>query len=423
AEDHVSPDLLFVGTEFGLHFTADGGAHWQELTSLPTISVLDLEIQRRESDLVVGTFGRGIYILDDYAPLRTAPAALAAAPTLFAARDAWLYNPDDRRGWGGKGDYGTARYAADNPPHGAVFGYYLPEDLRTLQERRREEEKERAAEGGDNPYPDWEQLRREDREEPPSITLTVRDAAGEIVRRIDGPADKGFHRVAWDMRYPAPDPVTLAPRTDYAPWEGKPQGPMALPGRYSVALSRRVEGRWEDLTGPQEFSLKPLFTGGLVAEDRNDVLEFQAATAELYRAVSGADRAAAEIELRIGHLLLAAQDTPAVSEQQAAALRALRTRMQDLRVALNGDTTLASRGEPVPLDLLSRVATIAGGSWGSQAAVTGNHRASLEVATGQFPGLLAELKAIATELAGIEQALEDAGAPWTPSRIPDWPAE
>jgi hypothetical protein len=196
-----------------------------------------------------------------------------------------------------------------------------------------------------------------------------------------------------------------------------------LPGRYSVTLSRRVEGRFEDLAGPQEFSLRPLFSGGLVAEDRAAVLEFQAATAELYRAVNGADRAATEVEQRIEHLLQAAQDTPAAAEQQATALRALRTRMQDLRVALNGDSSVSSRGEPVPLDLLTRVTNIAGGTWGSQSAVTGNHRASLEVASGQFPRVLAELRSIAADLANLEKALEGVGAPWTPSRIPDWSAE
>jgi hypothetical protein len=96
--------------------------------------------------------------------------------------------------------------------------------------------------------------------------------------------------------------------------------------------------------------------------------------------------------------------------------------MQDLRVALNGDTSVSSRGEPVPLDLVTRVATIAGGSWGSQSAVTGNHRASLEVAAGQFPGVLEQLRSIAADLAGLEQELEGVGAPWTPTRIPDWPA-
>ena len=70
-QDHENPNLLFIGTEFGLFFTVDGGKQWTELTGgLPTISFRDVKIQRRENDLIAGTFGRGIYILDDFSPLR-----------------------------------------------------------------------------------------------------------------------------------------------------------------------------------------------------------------------------------------------------------------------------------------------------------------------------------------------------------------
>ena len=75
AEDHVNPNLLFVGTEFGLFFTVDGGKKWVRLRgNLPTIAVRDMAIQERENDLVLGTFGRGFYVLDDYTPLRHAVA-------------------------------------------------------------------------------------------------------------------------------------------------------------------------------------------------------------------------------------------------------------------------------------------------------------------------------------------------------------
>ncbi len=190
-EDHVDPNLLFVGTEFGLFFSNDGGKNWNRMTSLPTIAVRDLEIQRREGDLVVGTFGRGIYILDDYSPLRTSGSELKK-PVLFNVRDAWLYVPDSRRGWGGKGDWGVGRYAADNPPYGAVFAYYLPEDLQSLKDKRRKAEQEREKEGEDNPYPSWDQLRREDREEAPSVTLTVRDASGNVMQTYRCPRRQGF---------------------------------------------------------------------------------------------------------------------------------------------------------------------------------------------------------------------------------------
>ncbi|MBT8069327.1 MAG: glycosyl hydrolase, partial [Gammaproteobacteria bacterium] len=280
-EDHVDPSLLFVGTEFGVFFSNNGGESWNELTSLPTIAVRDLEIQRREGDLVVGTFGRGVYILDDYSPLRTSGNELKQ-PTLFSVRNAWLYVPDSRRGWGGKGDFGVGRYTADNPPYGAVFAYYLPEDLQSIKDKRREAEKERAKKGEDNPYPSWDQLRREDREEAPSITLTVRDASGNVMQRIAAPAGKGFHRVAWNMRYPAPDPVNLKPETDLAPWMNPPQGPLALPGTYSVSMSKRVGGELVDIASPQPFTLKPLFEGGLVTADRQELLDFQMQSNDLY---------------------------------------------------------------------------------------------------------------------------------------------
>ena len=418
-EDHVDPALLFTGTEFGLFFSTDGGRNWHELTGLPTISVRDLEIQRREGDLVVTTFGRGFYILDDYSPLRTPESDLESGATLFPVRDTWLFNPDSRRGWGGKGDWGTGRYVAENPPHGAVFSYYLAEELQSLKDRRRSEEKKRAEKGEDNPYPSWDELRREDREEAPSVTLTVRDARGNVVQRIKGPAGKGFHRVAWNMRYPAPDPVDLDPPATRAPWEGEPKGPMVLPGTYSVTLSQRLEGQLSDF-GVREFVLKPLYSGGLVAEDRASVLEFQAKTAELLRAVMGANRAAAEIETRIKHLLQAVEDTPGATEQQAIAVRALNARMQDLQQQLGGDRTVSSRAEPVPMSLTARVRIIAGGSWESQSAVTGNYRDSFEIAASQFPEVLADLKAIAADLATLEAELEAEGAPWTPARVPDW---
>jgi photosystem II stability/assembly factor-like uncharacterized protein len=419
-EDHVDPKLLFVGTEFGLFFSNDGGNSWNKMTSLPTIAVRDLEIQRREGDLVVGTFGRGIYILDDYSPLRSSASDLKK-PALFNVRDAWLYLPDSRRGWGGKGDWGVGRYAADNPPYGAVFAYYLPEDLQSLKDRRREAEKEREKKGEDNPYPSWEQLRREDREEAPSVTLTVRDAAGKVIQRIDAPAGKGFHRVAWNLRYPAPDPVELTPKTEFYPWESPPQGPLAVPGKYTVTLSKRVEGELVDLSSPRSFVLKPMFEGGLVTSDRQALLDFEMQSADLYRAVMGANKARGEIQARIDHLLKAAVETPSSSEEQAQTLRALNSRMQDLAVTFDGDSTIARRQEPVPMSLTDRISFIVSGHWDSESAVTENYRNSYLVADQQLRSAIAKLHAIEADLVKVEAGLQAEGAPWTPGRIPEWP--
>ena len=253
------------------------------------------------------------------------------------------------------------------------------------------------------------------------MTLTVRDSKGKVVQRIDGPADECFHNVAWDMRYPAPDPINLEESTDLAPWESPPRGPMALPGTYTVTLSKRVEGELMDITGSQSFTLKPLYSGGLVAENRQDVLNFQMQTAELYRAVTGANEAAGEMQNRIDHLVAAVAATPAASEEQAQVVRILNARMQDLQVKLNGDSAVSNRAEPVPMSITTRVGNIVDGSWNSQAAVTGNYRDSYAIAAQQFPELLEELKSIFADLSRLEQELQSEGAPWTPGRIPDWP--
>jgi photosystem II stability/assembly factor-like uncharacterized protein len=419
-EDSIDPRLLFVGTEFGLFFTQDTGASWHELTSLPTISVADLEIQRREDDLVIGTFGLGIYILDDLSPLRTPVASLAAGATLFKPRDSWIFIPDSRRGWGGKGDYGIGRYTADNPLHGAVFSYYLAEDVFSLKEQRQKVEKEQAARGEDNPYPAWKELSREDQEEAPGVVLTVRDSSGRIIRRVVGETGNGFHRVTWDLRYPAPDPINLEP-VELKPWEAPPQGALAVAGAYEVTLSKRVEGKLVDLAPPQTFVLKPMFAGGLLAPDQASRLGFQIDAAELYRAVTGTGRAADELQVRMDHVKNALAETPQDTEEFGRELRALEARLRQLRQGLDGDVTRSSRYEPVPLSISGRIGFIISGSWGSQSAVPAAYTDSLKVAQAEFAAVLAGMKSLAADLAALEASVEAMKAPWTPGRIPDYP--
>ncbi|MHC5002127.1 MAG: WD40/YVTN/BNR-like repeat-containing protein, partial [Planctomycetota bacterium] len=207
-QDHERPELLFAGTEFGVFFTIDGGWHWVKLTGgVPVIPFRDLAIQRRENDLVGATFGRSFYVLDDYTPLRhVSEEMLAGEAALLPVRDAWWYVPRRPLGGGGKASQGEAFFIAPNPPFGAVFTYYLRDALKTRKEQRREREKAIEKAGGDTPYPGWDALREEQLEDDPAIVLTVRDADGAVVRRVTGPVGAGFHRVAWDLRYPPSDP-------------------------------------------------------------------------------------------------------------------------------------------------------------------------------------------------------------------------
>ncbi|MBT8143629.1 MAG: glycosyl hydrolase, partial [Gammaproteobacteria bacterium] len=208
-QDHVNSNLLFVGTEFGVFFTIDGGQRWVKLEGgAPNIPFRDLAIQKRENDLVGATFGRGFYILDDYTPLREiSESDLQKEAVLFPVKDALWYLPKNtlgrERGDGNRATQGASFFIAPNPPFGAVFTYYLRDELKSKKETRREAEKKAEKKGDDTPYPGWDALRAEEFEGDPAIIFTVRDEGGNVIRHFDAPAKAGFQRAAWDLRYPA----------------------------------------------------------------------------------------------------------------------------------------------------------------------------------------------------------------------------
>jgi photosystem II stability/assembly factor-like uncharacterized protein len=424
-QDHVKADLLFAGTEFGLFFTVDGGSKWVQLGGgIPVIAVRDLEIQRRENDLVVTTFGRGFFILDDYTPLRDVDEAmLEQQARLFPVKKAWMYIEEARLGIPGKAFQGDGYYSAPNPPFGAVFTYYLEDEIKTLEKTRQDREKEIDEEGGKLSYPSWDELRAEDREEDPVIVLTVTDDAGNVVRRITGPVTAGFHRVAWDLRYPAADPVNLEPSTP-RPWSEAPSGPMTVPGRYSVSIAQRVRGEVTPLGQTQTFETVPLGTATLPAGDREELLAFQRQTARLQRAVLGSARAVREAQNRITHIKQALDDTPGADPALAERARKIEMQLADLQVELSGDRTIRRRSEPTPPSIVSRVQRIVGGQWASTSAPTQTNRDAYRYASELFSPVLSKLtRVIEVDLVRLEQEMDSAGAPWTPGRVPRWSAE
>ncbi|MEO1309808.1 MAG: glycosyl hydrolase [Pseudomonadota bacterium] len=421
AEDHEDPDLLFVGTEFGLFATQNGGDNWARMKSgLPTIAVRDLEIQRRENDLVVGTFGRGIYVLDDYSAMRSDAAKVAdAEATLFDVRDAWIYVESAKWGGGEKGSHGDQFWTAKNPPYGAVFTYHLKDGFKTLADERRKAEIEIEGEGGDTPYPSWDDLRKEDREEDPEVYFTIKDAGGEIVRRIPGETGAGLHRTAWDMRYDRPDPVSLG-GDGGSPWLPSAAGPLAAPGEYTVEMSVRARGEERALGEAKTFRLKALEESPEITDDRPALLAFQQKTADLIAAVQGANRAMGEVKDRMAHVEQAIMRTETMGAEEQNALDALEARLADLNVAMNGDATIAGRNEPAPVSISGRIGGLRWRTWYAQTPVAGVHESDYAIAAKEFEAALADLKAIEADLSKMEQALVEAGAPWTPGVIPAW---
>jgi len=425
AEDHVKPGLLFAGTEFGVFFTLDDGAKWIQLKGgMPTVAVRDLAIQQRENDLAVGTFGRGFYILDDYTPLRHVTEQVLEQDTVvFPVKNALSYIEQSRLGLPlEKAFQGDHFYSAANPAFGAVFTYYLKDKLMTRQERRHKAEKDAAEEEETSPYPSSDDLRAEDLESDPQVLLTIRDDSGAVVRRVSGSRDKGLHRVAWDLRYPSSAPTDLEPG-EPSPWGPPDAGPLALPGTYTMTLSQDVDGVITDLADPVEFNVVPLNLATFTAEDSAAVLAFSQKAARLRRAVRGALSAAGEAEGRIAHLKKAMLDTPAADAAALARIHGLKADLDQILIALRGDRSLTSRNQATPPSILGRTETIIGGQWHVTSAPTQTNIGAYTYAGEAFTAELGKLKALFGRLEALEAELEQAGAPWTPGRLPDWAIE
>jgi photosystem II stability/assembly factor-like uncharacterized protein len=423
AEDHGKGDLLFTGTEFGAYFTLDGGRKWIEMTgNVPTIAVRDIAIQRRENDLVLGTFGRGFYILDDYTPLRHVTAAMLESDArLFPLeKTVWMYIPSTPLGLPGKSFQGESFYTAPNPPAGAVFTYYLAEELKSPKQLRQERETKIVDEGKEVFYPSWDELRAEARAEDPTILLTISDESGNAVRRIEGPAKSGFQRINWDLRFPTAEPTSLEPPRENM--FGMPRmGPMAAPGVYRATLAKRVDGVVTPLGESITFETVPLGLASLPTGDRAEVLAFQRKVAELQRATLGAVRAVNETATRIDHLERALLDTPAADFALRAELRAIELRLTDIRERLNGDPVVSRYQEPTLPGIVDRVQYVVEGQWQTTAPPTDTHQQAYRIAVEEFKPVLDDLRTLVErDLAAIEKKADAAGAPWTPGRVPVW---
>jgi photosystem II stability/assembly factor-like uncharacterized protein len=204
-EDLVNRDLLFVGTEFGLWVSLDGGKQWAQYKggNLPSVAVRDLAIHPRDHDLVIATHGRGIWIVDDITPLRALnPETLAREAFFIQARPA-VQSISGGGGW----SIGDAEFVGDNPTDEAVVTYY---------QRRR------------HIFGD--------------LRIEVFDPAGKLLGTVPSSKRRGLSRATWSMRLPAPRVPSAASAAF-----GAAYGPRVLPGTYTVKMTKDKQAYTTDL--------------------------------------------------------------------------------------------------------------------------------------------------------------------------------
>ena len=421
-EDHIDPDLLFVGTEFGVFFSNNGGGYWKALSAgLPTIAVRDIAIQQRENDLVLGTFGRGFYILDDYSPLRNlGENTLDQEAALFAVRDAWAFEQSMPLGLPGKSFQGDSYYTAENLGPEALITYYLKESPNSLKDQRKEAEKEAREAGTDVLYPSYDALKAE-REEPNlQVLVSIQDASGTVIRKFTQNYSKGVHRMKWDLRYPTKDPISFSSPSFYNPFAGKEEGTLVLPGTYSVSLAKMIGDEISPLAGPMRFEVKALQNTVLPAVDREAKVAFQQNVAELARVVQGASSRLQEANSQLRYMKEALMRAEVEPSSLLSEWMALDKKVASLQEQLSGDPIKRRLDIDQPPSIMSRVFGLVYEQSYSTASPTETHKQSYAIAREEFKPVLEAINAfVDKDMEVFKTKLEAAGAPYTPGRKVD----
>ena len=452
-QDHVNPNLLFLGTEYGVYVSLNQGAKWHKFSNgLPTISVRDMAIQKRENDLVIATFGRSFYVLDDYSPLRTFnSSSLESDAILFEPRKALQYN----QVYGGTSSDGMSSYYAENPDYGANIYYYIKEGEPSLVSKRlsleafkgvksriiekfievglttsksitqktvREIEdltdlskkeisnvkniiEANAKKGGSNTFPGWEQLDEELNETYAKAVLIIKDVDGNVVKEISGPYSSGVHTFNWDLK----TGVTTTIMSGSS--RSKSLNFNVKPGEYTLELYKSYNSELTLISEPVTLAIEKIRPGTL----KNPMAEKHDAyyneLADLYKKVDYYVNIFENNNDKLNSLKSSLKYVKSNREFLEKEVFNLKQIKDALELKLYGSSAKQEIGEKDYLTIYDRLSNARGGYYSSSYGPTELHMKSLDIAKEMFARLKPELDNYFDLIVKVEKYLEEAGAP------------
>ena len=451
-QDHINPNLLFLGTEYGVYVSLNKGEKWHKFSSgLPTIPVRDLAIQKRENDLVLATFGRSFYVLDDYSPLREInEESIGKEAILFAPKKALQYNRIN----GGTRSSGGATFNAKNPPYGAIFTYYLKEGHTSKRAKRQKAEMSEKADRSlleklnkagykttnkileeeidvlakktkielkklkklvkiledqktkDIPFPGWEALDDELNESKPEVVLVIKNSDGKTVTQLSAPYKKGITRVSWELNTKLTTAVKASAKRDYSSIQK-----MVSPGIYTVSMFKRVEGVLTDLEQNQQFEVERIRKNTLSNPMASKHEAYYNSIAELTKKVNvyqnKFDKANTKVKAYQKNLNY-------ISNQRASLTKEvyeLVATMNSLEREIGGSPSKEEIGEKDNVSLFSNLYSSRGGWYPNSYGPTELHMKSFNVATELFQRLQPKIDTYLEKVNAVGKKMEVAGAP------------
>ncbi len=418
-EDHIDENLIFCGTEYGAFFSPNKGQRWKELAAgLPTIAVRDIAIQERENDLVLGTFGRGFYVMDDYSALRNVENVKPSETAkIYPIRDALSWEQSLPLGLPGKAFQGDNFYTAPNLGPVAMITYYYSDTYKSLKETRSDKEKELIKNKKDANYPDYVHLKAEMEETDPTLVFTIKNDKGQVVKKEFEKPKEGLQRFHWDLRYTLQTPINLSPSKFYNPWATIDEGTLAQPGAYTVEMALYSNGESRTLVSPVSFNVVGLENTIMPAEDRAAKVAFQKKVSQLDADLQACRKIISETNSKLKHIKSAIKRSELPFESLSNDVQNIENKLRDINISLNGDPVKNKLDISQPKSPAARIGNISYEQKYSTSAPTQTHKDSYAIAKTEIIALKQKVETIFNiDVKQLEEKLVKSGAPYTPGR-------
>ena len=341
---------------------------------------------------------------------------LESGNVFFPVKDALWYVPKRSLGCGQPmclSSQGDSYFMAPNPDFGATFTYYLADGFESSKDARREAEKELEENNEDVAFAGWDAILGEEREDEPAIVFTVTNSGGNIVRQVEAPAEAGFHRVAWDLRYPSLEPWTPEDSDNYFGGGGV----LVVPGTFSVSMQVRQDGVLTDLGEPRSFDVvsirpDPVLPGS--TQEQRAIFETQ--VAELSRAAEGTAASIADVIKELD----AVKETLERSLTDGSLYELANSIQQNLKIQrdrLTGNEKRMEYKDEGEMTVAARLwhagFVFSVGAYGP----TPEQRESLRIGRVLYDDIESELESVVNvDYAGLKEAMDTARVRWTPGR-------
>ncbi len=415
-QDDINPNMLLTGTELGIYLSLDGGKYWKKFNNgIPDIPVRDIAIQKRDRDIVIATFGRGMYILDDY-------TALQNAKTSDLKEKAKIYKPQTGLLYIQNGDrYGVGNdfYLAPNPPYGITFTYLFNDSVSTLKAERLKKEKELFKKSEKIPQPDKETLKKEKYEIPPHLEFVIKDNAGDIIKKLFAKPNTGINRITWNFRLDSHYPANLTKgKVDY--FNNKNNGLLCSPGKYSIELNLITNDSLVKLTDPVYFNVKPLKYKNLNIASTDEQLAFYKDLNTTAKNVINTEKFTYDLIQKSKYIEQTIHQYSKSDYTLLKNIHSINEQLDSLDFIMHGTKPKASQEEvpPAPTPLKVRFNEITEISWASMTAPTTTQAKGLNILKHQINKYINSLNSIDLKLNNIEKTLNKIKAPYTPGRKP-----